>query len=199
MLTHGTQQDTGAAGRQSRAAVPHGEVGRDRPRHPAGLGGRRHPVAARLSRARQPRAGRGAGADGHAGQRAEGPTAKLILQTKTDGPLDFLVADFESPGKVRGYANFDKGNAALADTRGRGDQGALLGSGHVAMTIDPGGGRDSYQGIVRARQRAAGRRRRTPISASPSSCRPSSAWRWRGTTGPPRAAARAPGTGAPAA
>ncbi|MBX9589791.1 MAG: Hsp33 family molecular chaperone [Hyphomonadaceae bacterium] len=74
--------------------------------------------------------------------------AKLILQTKSDGPLDFLVADFEAPGKVRGYANFDKGNAALADTRGRGDQGALLGSGHVAMTIDPGGGRDSYQGIV---------------------------------------------------
>ena len=73
--------------------------------------------------------------------------AKLILQTKTDGPLDFLVADFEA-GKVRGYANFDKGNAALANTRGRGDQGALLGGGHVAMTIDPGGGRDSYQGIV---------------------------------------------------
>ena len=74
--------------------------------------------------------------------------AKLILQTKTDGALDFLVADFDPPGKVRGYANFDKSNAALANTRGRGDQGALLGSGHVAMTIDPGGGRDSYQGIV---------------------------------------------------
>src|SRR5262245_59103714 len=43
--------------------------------------------------------------------------AKLILQTKSDGPLDFLVADFESPGKVRGYANFDKGNTALAETR----------------------------------------------------------------------------------
>ena len=74
--------------------------------------------------------------------------AKLILQTKTDGPLDFLVADFEQPGKLRGYANFDKGDAALAETRDRGDQGALLGSGHLAMTIDPGGGRDSYQGIV---------------------------------------------------
>ena len=74
--------------------------------------------------------------------------AKLILQTKTDGPLDFLVADFEQPGKLRGYANFDKGNAALAEARDRSDQGALLGSGHVAMTIDPGGGRDSYQGIV---------------------------------------------------
>jgi molecular chaperone Hsp33 len=73
---------------------------------------------------------------------------KLTLQTKTDGPLDFLVADFQSPGKMRGYANFDKGNAELAKTRGRGDQGALLGTGHVAMTIDPGGDRDSYQGIV---------------------------------------------------
>jgi len=75
-------------------------------------------------------------------------TAKLILQTKTDGPLDFLVADFEQPGMVRGYANFDKSDAGLASTKGRGDQGALLGTGHLAMTIDPGGGRDRYQGIV---------------------------------------------------
>jgi molecular chaperone Hsp33 len=75
-------------------------------------------------------------------------TAKLILQTKTDGPLDFLVSDFEQPGRVRGYANFDKADASLAGSKGRGDQGALLGTGHLAMTIDPGGGRDRYQGIV---------------------------------------------------
>jgi molecular chaperone Hsp33 len=74
--------------------------------------------------------------------------AKLILQTKTDGPLDFLVADFVAPGKVRGYANFDKTDANLAETKGRGDQGALLGKGHVAMTIDRGGDKDRYQGIV---------------------------------------------------
>lgn len=74
--------------------------------------------------------------------------AKLILQTKTDGPLDFLVAHFEQPGKVRGYANFDKADTVLAGTKGRGDQGALLGSGHLAMTIDPGSGKDRYQGIV---------------------------------------------------
>jgi molecular chaperone Hsp33 len=78
--------------------------------------------------------------------------AKLILQTKTDGPLDFLVAHFEQPGpmrgQVRGYANFDKADTALAGTKGRGDQGAMLGNGHLAMTIDPGGGRDRYQGIV---------------------------------------------------
>ena len=74
--------------------------------------------------------------------------AKLILQTKTDGPLDFLVVHYEEPGKVRGYASFDKADAGLAAAKGRGDQGALLGAGHLAMTIDPGGGRDRYQGIV---------------------------------------------------
>lgn len=73
---------------------------------------------------------------------------KLILQTKTDGPLDFLVTDYVSPGKVRGYANFDKTDTALAKVQGRGDQGALLGSGHVAMTIDPNGDKNRYQGIV---------------------------------------------------
>jgi molecular chaperone Hsp33 len=73
---------------------------------------------------------------------------KFILQTKTDGALDFLVADYETPGKVRGYASFDKADAALAEAKGRGDQGALLGGGHVAMTIDPGGDMDRYQGIV---------------------------------------------------
>lgn len=78
--------------------------------------------------------------------------ARLILQTKTDGPLDFLVAQFEQPGPmrghVRGYANFDKSDTELAGAKGRGDQGAMLGNGHLAMTIDPGGGRDRYQGIV---------------------------------------------------
>jgi molecular chaperone Hsp33 len=74
--------------------------------------------------------------------------AKLILQTKTDGPLDLLVADFVAPGKVRGYASFDKADAGLAEAKGRGDQGGLLGKGHMAMTIDPGSDKDRYQGIV---------------------------------------------------
>jgi molecular chaperone Hsp33 len=76
------------------------------------------------------------------------PKAKLILQTKTDGALDLLVADFVAPGKVRGYASFDKSDAGLASAKSRGDQGALLGKGHMAMTIDPGASKDRYQGIV---------------------------------------------------
>jgi molecular chaperone Hsp33 len=74
--------------------------------------------------------------------------SKLILQTKTDGPLDFLVADYVAPGKLRGYASFDKADARLAETKGLGDQGALLGKGHVAMTIDPGDDKHRYQGVV---------------------------------------------------
>ena len=33
---------------------------------------------------------------------------KFILQTKTDGPVDIIVADFMSPHGVRGYARFNK-------------------------------------------------------------------------------------------
>jgi molecular chaperone Hsp33 len=69
---------------------------------------------------------------------------KLIVQTKSDGPLAFLVVDFESPGRLRGYASFDPQRVAGANR----DQGRLLGTGHLALTIDPGGRMDRYQGIV---------------------------------------------------
>src|SRR5690606_35745373 len=32
---------------------------------------------------------------------------RLILQTKTDGPIGLLVVDFEEPGRVRAYASYD--------------------------------------------------------------------------------------------
>ena len=70
---------------------------------------------------------------------------RLIVQTKTDGPLDFLVADFATPGSLRGYASFDKDRCAAA---GEGGERALLGHGHLAMTIDPGGDMERYQGLV---------------------------------------------------
>ena len=73
---------------------------------------------------------------------------KLILQTKTDGPLGFLVVDFESPGRLRGYAAFDTARTAGLGAITAKDQGRLLGSGHMALTIDPGGRMDRYQGVV---------------------------------------------------
>jgi molecular chaperone Hsp33 len=74
--------------------------------------------------------------------------ARLILQTKTDGPLRFLVTNYESPGQLRGYASFDEDRLTALGKSGKVGQGALLGSGLLAMTIDPGGDRDRYQGIV---------------------------------------------------
>jgi len=74
---------------------------------------------------------------------------KLIVQTKTDGILDFLVVNFESPGRLRGYVRYDKARFAARGGGNDGlDEGALLGSGHLAITIDPGEEMDRYQGVV---------------------------------------------------
>ena len=80
---------------------------------------------------------------------------RLILQTKSDGPLRMLVVDYTSragsnTGRVRATATFDAAAVADADDRrgANADQGRLLGSGHLAMTIDPGGDAPRTQGIV---------------------------------------------------
>src|SRR6476660_86087 len=61
---------------------------------------------------------------------------RFILQTKTDGPVGMLVVDFTTPDRVRAGARFDKKAVADAISAGRKDAGALLGRGHLAMTID---------------------------------------------------------------
>jgi molecular chaperone Hsp33 len=68
---------------------------------------------------------------------------KFILQTKTDGPVDMIVSDYAVPGKIRGYAHFEKG-AKFDDV----EPHALLGQGHLAMTVDQGLDMERYQGIV---------------------------------------------------
>jgi molecular chaperone Hsp33 len=56
-----------------------------------------------------------------------------------------LVADYVSPGKVRGYARFNAERvAALANPT----QPDLLGNGYLAMTVDQGPDMERYQGIV---------------------------------------------------
>jgi molecular chaperone Hsp33 len=73
---------------------------------------------------------------------------RFILQTKTDGPVGMLVVDFMTPDRVRACARFDKKAVAEAIAAGRTDAGALLGRGHLAMTIDQGGSKSRYQGLV---------------------------------------------------
>lgn len=82
------------------------------------------------------------------------PGGRLILEARTDGPLRSLAVNFEIPiadvavagGRMRGYAGFDAAAVAarVADSAGHG----LLGDGHLALTIEPGPGRDSYQGVT---------------------------------------------------
>jgi molecular chaperone Hsp33 len=67
---------------------------------------------------------------------------RFILQTQTDGPVSFLIVDFQAPDRLRAYARFDAGR--IKDQ----DSGALLGKGHMAMTIDQGPEMSRYQGLV---------------------------------------------------
>jgi len=73
---------------------------------------------------------------------------RFILQTQTDGPVGLLVVDFTTPGKVRACARFGKDGVTAAIAAGKTDAGALLGRGHLAMTIDQGADSSRYQGLV---------------------------------------------------
>lgn len=73
---------------------------------------------------------------------------RFILQTQTDGPVDMMVVDFQSPDKVRAYARFDAAAIAAAEAAQAASPAALLGRGHLALTIDPGLSANRYQGIV---------------------------------------------------
>jgi molecular chaperone Hsp33 len=68
---------------------------------------------------------------------------RFILQTQTDGPVSLLIVDFQAPDRLRAYARFD-----AARLKPGLDSGALLGRGHLAMTIDQGPDMSRYQGLV---------------------------------------------------
>lgn len=73
---------------------------------------------------------------------------KFILQTRTDGPVDMLVADFTTPHALRAYARFDAERLAALVADGPVSDEALLGKGVLALTIDQGAHTQRYQGIV---------------------------------------------------
>ncbi|MFO1248137.1 MAG: Hsp33 family molecular chaperone HslO [Alphaproteobacteria bacterium] len=75
---------------------------------------------------------------------------RLTIQTKGDGPLDLVTADYYGADEVRargvrGYARLDNDRfEKLADK----DFAALAGKGALAITIEPKVGGKTYQGIV---------------------------------------------------
>ncbi len=75
----------------------------------------------------------------------------FTLQTKGNGPVGMLVADFASPGKLRGYAQFDAEKLApLVDSSDAigASVPQLLGAGYIAFSVDQGEDTERYQGIV---------------------------------------------------
>lgn len=68
---------------------------------------------------------------------------RFQLQTKTNGPVSMLLVDFDAPSNLRALARFDEARVAQAA-----DSEDLLGRGHMAFTIDPGGDMTRYQGVI---------------------------------------------------
>lgn len=71
---------------------------------------------------------------------------RLSVQLKGDGPLSMLVSDYFAGGGLRGYARCDA--ARSEDLPADIDFAALVGSGALAITIEPKPGAQTYQGLV---------------------------------------------------
>jgi molecular chaperone Hsp33 len=81
---------------------------------------------------------------------------RFQLQTRTDGPVDMIVVDFDAPDHLRAFARFNAERLAqvqqaqVSQSHGQstGHSGELLGQGHLAFTIEQGNDASRYQGIV---------------------------------------------------
>ncbi len=74
---------------------------------------------------------------------------RLIVQAQGDGPVRYVVADYDTSGGLRGYCRFD-GDAVAKASEGFAAPGAktLLGQGVFIMTVDQGADMDRYQGVT---------------------------------------------------
>ena len=74
---------------------------------------------------------------------------KLIVQAQGDGPVAYVVADYDTSGSLRGYCRFDPERvAAVSQGFARPGAKTLLGDGVFVMTIDQGPKMDRHQGIT---------------------------------------------------
>ncbi len=72
----------------------------------------------------------------------------FTLQTKSDGPINMLVADLTSDGDLRGYVRYDK---EKIDAVAEGQSAVvprILGAGYLAFTVDQGPDTERYQGMT---------------------------------------------------
>ncbi len=75
----------------------------------------------------------------------------FTFQTRTEGAVRVVQVDVETPGRLRGYAQFDEAKVARAAAdAGRENLSVpeLLGPGYLSWTVDQGSDTERYQGIV---------------------------------------------------
>jgi len=74
---------------------------------------------------------------------------RLIVQAQGNGPVRYVVCDYDTAGSLRGYCRFDPDEiAALAAGFQRPGARTLLGDGLFMMTVDQGPDMDRYQGVT---------------------------------------------------
>ncbi|MDO9433329.1 MAG: Hsp33 family molecular chaperone [Pseudomonadota bacterium] len=74
---------------------------------------------------------------------------RLIVQAQGDGPVRYVVADYDTSGSLRGYCRFDEEKVAELTTGFvRPGAKSLLGDGVFIMTVDQGPDMDRYQGVT---------------------------------------------------
>jgi len=74
---------------------------------------------------------------------------RLIVQAQGDGPVAYVIADYDATGALRGFCRFDADRLARACAETpRPGAGELLGNGVFIMTVDPDGDRERYQGVT---------------------------------------------------
>jgi len=77
------------------------------------------------------------------------PGCNLNLQTRSDGAVSILVADYAAAGRLRGYARYDAAKIAeVGQLPPNHFIGGILGAGHLAITLDAGPGEERYQGVL---------------------------------------------------
>ncbi|MCA3732627.1 MAG: Hsp33 family molecular chaperone [Phenylobacterium sp.] len=74
---------------------------------------------------------------------------RLIVQAQGNGPVRYVVCDYDTAGSLRGYCRFDPEEVAgLVAGFQRPGARALLGDGLFMMTVDQGPDMDRYQGVT---------------------------------------------------
>jgi molecular chaperone Hsp33 len=69
----------------------------------------------------------------------------FTIQTSSNGPIRMIMADVQSNGGMRAYARY---HADAIDEASDATIAELLGSGHIAFTVDQGPDTTRYQGIT---------------------------------------------------